>query len=213
MSEPSLFGAPAPADAPARKKRAPPTPTTPTVAESVGLVEPPVLTPEPKRPPREAVITAAWRDHLAPHPPLRQAMMILAEMPLGFTPFEPRDAKLAAMCWRLFHIARAAGILAGKPAFEAREMFAHRVRSAVQTSSSFPAWALGLAQRVGLSWDKVPTYDAVVWREFCDGLTPSDWRHFARHPTCIEDVIMGAAVLGDLMYEMANPPTTTEATP
>lgn len=153
---------------------------------------------KPQRPPS---ITPERRALLQDLNALVQARELLLEPPVAVPPYTHIDAHAAAMVWRIYSIGRAAGLLGGRPAYEAREMFAHRVRTSLDVSRSFDEWAIALCDKVGITFDKIPLDERMTWRGFTADLQPEDWRGM-RNPVRVEDVIAAAALLSDLMYEL-----------
>lgn len=163
---------------------------------------------------REPVIPDEVRAELKALVPIRAAQRLLTTPVVpGVPPFGAMAARVAAMSWRLFQFARA-GMLAGRPAYEARETFNHRVRSSMKRGRTMSEWAVGLAKGLRVDFAKLPVADRIEWIVICGATTPRDWTSFKRSPTEVEDMLTAAALLGEWMYELRNeapdaPPAST----
>lgn len=162
----------------------------------------------------DPVIPDDVRAELRAIAPIRAAERLLARpVVLGVLPFHAMTARVAAMSWRLFQFARA-GMLASRPAYEARETFNHRVRSSMKRARTMSEWAVGLAHGLRVDFSRLPVADRLEWLAMCALTTPRDWTAFKRSATDVEDMLTAAALLGEWMYELRNeapdaPPAST----
>ena len=153
----------------------------------------------------EPKIPQTLRAKIEGLPPLKQAEMMLTQPDLGLPPATPVEACMSSMAWRIFQMARRGGILGGRPAYEARETFAHRVRSVITRSVSFDEWAISLSRACGVEFSSLALLDRIHWRQALMSLTPTDWRRFSRNAIAIENVITSAALLSELMTATGGP--------
>lgn len=153
---------------------------------------------------RDPVIPEEARAELKTLVPIRAAERLLARPVVAGVPaFTAMPARAASMSWRLFQFARA-GMLASRPAYEARETFNHRVRSSLKRSRNMAEWSVTLAKGLRVDFSKLPVADRLAWRSTCQATTPRDWAAFKQSATDVEDMLTAAALLGEWMYELRN---------
>jgi hypothetical protein len=106
------------------------------------------------------------------------------------------EALVAAYVGRSWGLARnpkSKGILAGKPAYEAWEMFCSRVRAARTLAPSWPLWWLRLLEALRVKPEQVPQDYALTW-ESAHTTLPA-WATLKNDQPYWNRVILGAGLM------------------
>lgn len=114
------------------------------------------------------------------------------------------DAAPAYLLAVLFREARRSGLLSSRPAYEARDLFASRIRQGTRVATDPMAWPVKLARSLRVKWESIAESDRVWWRTVArslsgDGVKPrltSDWSRL-RQPERLADVITSAMIAED----------------
>jgi hypothetical protein len=139
--------------------------------------------------------------------PVREAVIRLLTDeagPLSDCAARVEDGPAAYMLGTLYRYSRGVGLLHGKPAHEAVEMFASRVRTTARRALDPFAWAVSLARALGVRWESLSEEDRVWWRGRArdlsvgpDGATlTTEWTRI-RQPARLGDLITSARIASD----------------
>jgi hypothetical protein len=119
-------------------------------------------------------------------------------------------SKLAYFAHLAWSHGRARGILAGRPAYEARELLANRLRGAVSRAGNVAGWGDEFFGRrgVGAKLEALRLDDAVWWRSVKADPSGALWRTL-RGQGGQTETLTAAALLPDWLY--ARLPNDTDA--
>jgi len=122
--------------------------------------------------------------------------------------FDAPTAGLAYLIWMARQRSRAAGILKGRPGYEADETLRNRVLAAAEASLCLRDFATRIYDRLGVSLAALRPVDLLWWRDY-HALTTGRWQTLSEEPSLVE-TLTAVALLGDLIRELNDPAASGE---
>ena len=151
-------------------------------------------------------LTPEHRESVAGRPIRDAVVWLLCDPagPLGDCAARDDDAPAAYMLGLLYRHGRAAGVLRGRPGYEAVDLFSNRVRTATRRSLDPFEWMVNVARMLGLRWESIPEIERVRWRGAArdlarapDGVRlTTEWTRI-RQPARLNDLITSAVIAAD----------------